>query len=73
MPPMRGFSFWRWFAEATRVRNPYKVEVFVMLALSICPALIGLLFAFIAPALIPRLHVHAPQPGTAAPTPHRSH
>jgi len=40
-------AFWQWLENATRVRNPYKVEVIVMWAMLSMP-IAGLLIAVIA-------------------------
>jgi hypothetical protein len=47
MAGKQGNAFWQWLANATRVRNPYKVEVIVMWAIMSIP-LLGLIIAVIA-------------------------
>jgi hypothetical protein len=53
-------SFGQWLENATRVRNPYKVEVIFMWATLLIP-LMGLLIAFVAPAALRTLGYNRPQ------------
>jgi len=61
MPPARRFSIVGWLGRATRVKNPYKVEVIWMLIIILGPAVLGLMLAFLAPAALYTLDSHPPE------------